>query len=166
MPKATAKTILALDPGLRDLGYAILRGGSLIESGVLPLRLLPSKQRLPAAVKAIGDWIGQFRPSIVVLEATHPNRVNSLDRLDRLARRVRRMAALKGLTVATYAPQTVRKGLVGHGWANKRQTAEAVAGRLPALRVYLTQDRRWKEAYFQNMFDAVALALHHQATAA
>ena len=166
MPKATAKTILALDPGLRDLGYAILRGRSLIESGVLPLRLLPSKQRLPAAVKAIGDWIGQFRPSIVVLEATHPNGVTSLDRVDRLARRVRRMAALKGLTVASYAPQTVRKSLVGHGWANKRQTAEAVAGRLPALRVYLTQDRRWKEAYFQNMFDAVALALHHQATAA
>lgn len=163
MPKATANTILALDPGLRDLGYAILCGRTLIESGVFPLRLLPSARRLSAATKAVGDWISRFRPSIVVLEATHANRVVSLNRLERLARRVRRMAVLKGLTVVTYAPQTVRKGLVGHGWANKRQTAEAVAARLPALRIYLTQDRRWKEAYFQNMFDAVALALHHQA---
>ena len=64
MPKATTKTILALDPGLRDLGYAILRGQSLIESGVYPLRLLPAGKRLPAAVKAVGDWIGQFRPSM------------------------------------------------------------------------------------------------------
>jgi crossover junction endodeoxyribonuclease RuvC len=166
MPKANANTILALDPGLRDLGYAILRGQSLIESGVYPLRFLPSGKRLPAAVKAVGDWIGQFRPSIVVLEATHPNRVRSLDRLDHLAGHVRRLATLKGLTVAAYAPQTVRKALVGHGWASKRQTAEAVASRVPALRVYLTQDRRWKEAYFQNMFDAVALALHHQAKGA
>lgn len=166
MRKANANTILALDPGLRELGYAILRGRSLVESGVYPLRFLPSGRRLPTAVNVIGDWIGQFKPSILVLEATHPNRVISLDRLDLLARRVRRMAALKGLPVATYAPQTVRKGVVGHGWANKRQTAEAVAARLPALRVYLTQDRRWKEAYFQNMFDAVALALHHQASTA
>ncbi len=40
----------------------------------------------------------------------------------------------------------------------------AVAHRFPSLRVYLTQDRRWKEGFWQNMFDAIALALHHQAT--
>jgi hypothetical protein len=37
-----------------------------------------------------------------------------------------------------------------------------VAHRFPRLRVYLTQDRRWKERFWQNMFDAVALALFHQ----
>jgi hypothetical protein len=41
--------------------------------------------------------------------------------------------------------------------------AIAVAHRFPQLRVYLTQDRRWKEKFWLNMFDAVALALHHQA---
>lgn len=157
------KTILALDPGLRDLGYAVLRGKVLIESGVFPLRLLPSRSRLPAAVAAVRDWVARFTPAEVVLEATHRNRVKSLDRLESLAQRVRRIAKRHHAAIASYAPQTVRKSLVGHGWANKRQTAEVVAGRLPALRVYLTQDRRWKERYFQNMFDAVALALHHQA---
>ncbi len=166
MPKATVKTILALDPGLRDLGYAIVRGRSLIESGVYPLRFLPPRRRFPAAVQAVNGWIGHFRPAVVVIEATHRNGISSLNRLEQLARRIRRLAMLKGVSVASYAPQTVRKSIVGHGWANKRQTAEAVAWRLPALRVYLTQDRRWKEAYFQNMFDAVALALHHQAQSA
>ena len=37
------------------------------------------------------------------------------------------------------------------------------ARRFPQLRLYLTQDRRWKERFWLNMFDAVALALHHQA---
>lgn len=36
-------------------------------------------------------------------------------------------------------------------------------GSIPQLRLYLTQDRRWKEKFWLNMFDAVALALHHQA---
>jgi Holliday junction resolvasome RuvABC endonuclease subunit len=66
--------------------------------------------------------------------------------------------------VAMYAPQTVRKSLTGDGWASKRELARAVASRFPALRVYLTQDRKWKERYFLNLFDAVALALHHQRT--
>ena len=34
--------------------------------------------------------------------------------------------------------------------------AEACALRHPELKVYLTQDRAWKEKYHQNMFDAVA----------
>jgi Holliday junction resolvasome RuvABC endonuclease subunit len=56
----------------------------------------------------------------------------------------------------------VRKSLVGNGWAKKPEVAVAVAHRFPQLRVHLTQDRRWKERYWQNMFDAVALAIHHQ----
>ena len=67
------------------------------------------------------------------------------------------------MTVATYSAQLVRKHLVGDGWAGKREVAHAIARRFPALRVYLTQDRAWKERYWFNMFDAIALALHHQA---
>lgn len=37
--------------------------------------------------------------------------------------------------------------------------AEACALRHPELKVYLTQDRAWKEKYHQNMFDAVALGM-------
>lgn len=165
MRKTPQKTILAIDPGLRDLGYAVLRGKVLVDSGVYPLRFLPSRNRPTAAVVEITDWVTHFQPAVIVLEATHPNRVRSLHRLELLARRVRSIAAKSGIPVVSYAPQTVRKSLVGHGWANKRQTAEVVAVRLPALRIYLTQDRRWKETHFQNMFDAVALALHHQTTA-
>ena len=31
--------------------------------------------------------------------------------------------------------------------------------RYPQLKVYLSQDRKWKEKYYANMFDAVALGL-------
>lgn len=56
----------------------------------------------------------------------------------------------------------MRATVVGNGRAKKAEVALAIAHRFPSLRVYLTQDRMWKERYFLNMFDAVALALHHQ----
>lgn len=155
-------TILALDPGLRDLGFAVLKGKRLLVSGVRPLRLLPRRQRSAEARRLVRGWIAAYRPKVLVLEATHRHPVDWLDAVDRCARSIRRSAKRRGLTVVTYAPQTVRKNLLGNGRATKRETAVAIAQRFPALQVYLTQDRRWKERYFQNMFDAIALAIHHQ----
>jgi Holliday junction resolvasome RuvABC endonuclease subunit len=160
MPKTTP--ILALDPGLRDLGFAVLAGRKLVACGVRPLRLLPADRRLAEARRLVRSWIAAYKPRALVLEATYRHPVASLDALNRLARSARRVARERRLAVATYAPQTVRKSLAGDGWATKQEAAVATALRFPALRVYLTQDRRWKERYWQNMFDAVALALHHQ----
>jgi len=39
-----------------------------------------------------------------------------------------------------------------------KKVAKAIAAKYPELKVYLTQDRGWKERYHQNMFDVVALA--------
>jgi len=155
-------TILALDPGLRDLGFAVLRGQKLVASGVRRLRLLPTQQRIREARAQVKTWMATYHPDALVLESTHRHPVDWLDAVDRFAGSVRRLGRRRHMTVATYAPQTVRKGLIGNGWATKTETATAIAHRFPALRIYLTQDRKWKERYFLNMFDAIALALYHQ----
>lgn len=159
-------TILALDPGLRDLGFAVISGRRLVASGVRPLRLLPRERRLGEARRLIRAWVRAYRPQALVLEATYGHPVESFASLHHLAKTARRLAKEKGVRVSTYAPQTVRKSLTGNGWATKRDLAQSIALRYPALRVYLTQDRKWKEHYFLNLFDAVGLALHHQAIAA
>jgi Holliday junction resolvasome RuvABC endonuclease subunit len=156
------RTILALDPGLRDLGYAVLRGSRLVAGGVLPLRLLPPARRSRYAREAVRAWIASHRPVAIVLERTARHPVGSLHSLHLLARAVSRIAQNRGVTVATYPPQTVRKALTGSGWATKRETAQVIAARYPALQLYLTQDKRWKERYWLNYFDAIALALHHR----
>ena len=154
--------ILALDPGLRDLGYAVVAGRRILASGVAPLRLLPRERRLGEARRVVQDLVAGYRPCAVILEGTHRHPTGSLNGLHRLGRSLARIAKRRGVAIACYAPQTVRKSVVGNGWATKREVATAIASRYPALRVYLTQDRRWKESYWQNMFDAVALAIHHQ----
>ena len=155
-------TILALDPGLRELGYAVLRGRRLVTSGVLGLRRLPKEERLAAARKNVRNWLRTHRPDVVVVEKTYPHPVPWLDQLHQLSRSARNLATRQHATFKMYSPQQVRATVAGNGRAKKPEVAIAVAHRFPSLRVYLTQDRRWKERHWQNMFDAVALALHHQ----
>jgi hypothetical protein len=72
---------------------------------------------------------------------------------------IRAIGRRKKLKVLSYAPTTVRKFICNDGWADKKALSEAIALVYPELKVYLTQDRMWKEKYHQNMFDAVALGL-------
>jgi Holliday junction resolvasome RuvABC endonuclease subunit len=155
-------TLLALDPGLRDLGYAILRGRRLVTSGVIALRLLPKEQRLAVARRHVRQWLRTYHPRAIVIEKTYPHPVPWLDDLHRLTLYARRVARKQGLHFALYAPQQVRKTVLGNGKGTKREVAAVVAARYGSLRVYLTQDRKWKERFWLNMFDAVALGLHHQ----
>jgi Holliday junction resolvasome RuvABC endonuclease subunit len=161
MPNRKQETILAIDPGHRDLGFAILRGRNLIDAGVRTCRFMPEERRRAAVLDLVRAWIRTQQPTVLVLEATHPTGRDPFQSLDRLCQGIVRLAETTGLPVARYPAQTVRKDLLGNGWAKKRDVAVAVAAQYPALGVFVVQNRRWKERYFQNMFDAVALALYH-----
>jgi len=155
-------TILALDPGLRELGYAVLTGRRLVDAGVLPLRYLPAKERVGEARRQVRGWLKVHHPQVLVVERTYHHPVPWLDRVHRLALSAEQLAKRRHMKVATYSPQRVRQTVVGNGKATKAEVATVVANRYAPLRLYLTQDRRWKERYWQNMFDAIALALHHR----
>jgi Holliday junction resolvasome RuvABC endonuclease subunit len=160
----TPDTILALDPGLRDLGYAVLRGRRIVTSGVLGLRRVPKDDRLAIARRSVRGWLRTHHPDIVVVEKTYRHPLPWLNQLHQISRSARNLATRQHAAFTMYSPQSVRATVAGNGKAKKSEVAIAVAHRFPSLRVYLTQDRRWKERYWQNMFDAIALALHHQST--
>lgn len=162
--RKTPDTILALDPGLRDLGYAVVRGRRIVASGVLGLRRVPKDDRLAIARRSVRGWLKTHRPDMVVVEKTYRHPLPWLNQLHQISRSARNLATRQHAAFAMYSPQSVRATVAGNGRAKKPEVAIAVAQRFPSLRVYLTQDRRWKERFWQNMFDAVALALHHQAT--
>jgi len=155
-------TILALDPGLRELGYAVLVGKSLVTSGVLPLRWLHPRRRLQRVEESLDAWIRAYRPRVLVLEHIPKRPLDSLAGLPALGRLLRRIAGRKRVKLVEYSAKTARRTVPGNGWAGKREVAEAITGLFPDLRVHLTQNRKWKERYWQNMYDAIALALHHQ----
>lgn len=161
MPRHT-HPILGLDPGLKDLGWTVIDGRRLVGHGVIALRLTPRAERRAEARRRLRALIVAHRPRAIAIEKTYPHPVPWLHELHLLTLDVRRMARAQRIPVATYASQAVRATVASNGKAKKPAVAIAIAQRFRSLRVYLTQDRVWKERFWLNMFDAAALALHHQ----
>ena len=145
-------TILALDPGLRDLGYAVVAGRELLTHGVLPLRHVPTSRKLKTIEEELTRIIRGYRPSILALEHIPKRPLDALAGLPALGRRLNRLATRSKLKIVTYSARSIRRTVAGDGWAGKREVAEALCGPFPQLRVYLTHDRKWK----------VAVGVHHQ----
>src|SRR5437879_4213258 len=72
------KTILAIDPGLNEMGYAVLHGQVLVDQNVISFTGL--NRRVAAARSALRVLIQRHRPSDLVVEQTHryPNGLHRL----------------------------------------------------------------------------------------
>jgi len=153
--------ILAIDPGTREMGVALFDKGKLIYHGVKVGR---DKEKAPdeklrEARKIVLRMIRDFKPQLLVVEKTFFANNRNASLLNVLFDEMKVMAKRKGLRFVSYAPNTVKKWICGNGHASKMEVARAVVAKYPELKVYLTQDRAWKEEYHQNMFDAVALGM-------
>jgi crossover junction endodeoxyribonuclease RuvC len=152
--------ILAIDPGTRLMGVALLEGRKLVyhEVKVIKKQKSPS-DTLKVGRKVILRLINDFAPQVLVVEKTFfaNNRNSSL--LNVFFDEIKAIGRRKGLRVVSYAPSTVKKFICGNGRATKLEVANVIVSKYPELKVYLSQDRAWKEEFHQNMFDAVALGI-------
>lgn len=154
------RRILAIDPGTKYMGVALIDKGALIYGGVKEIKNRKSPhENLRACRKAILRMIQDFRPNIIAVEKTFfaNNRNSAL--LNVLTDEIKNIGKRKGLTVVAFAPSTIKKTICSNGHASKEEVAKAVIAKFPELKVFLTQDRKWKERYHKNMFDAVAITL-------
>ncbi len=152
--------ILAIDPGTRKMGVAFLEKGKLVYHGVKVIKKGKSPhETLWEGRKTILRLIKDYKPDVLVFEKTFFANNRSASLLNVFVDEIRTIGRRKGLSVIGYAPNTVKKFICGNGRASKKEVARVIVSKYPELKVYLTQDRAWKEEYHQNMFDAVALGM-------
>ncbi|HRS96583.1 MAG TPA: crossover junction endodeoxyribonuclease RuvC [Smithella sp.] len=152
--------ILAIDPGTKNMGVAFLDNGALLYSGVKVIRNRRSPHEIiQTCRKIILRLIKDYQPQMLVVEKTFfaNNRNSAL--LNVLFDEIMNIAKRKKLPIICFAPSTMKKAICGNGLATKEDVARVVIARYPELKVYLTQDRKWKAAFHYNMFDAVALGI-------
>ncbi|HUU50572.1 MAG TPA: crossover junction endodeoxyribonuclease RuvC [Nitrospinota bacterium] len=152
--------ILAIDPGTREMGIAFFDKGKIIYYGVKTIKKGKSpSETLKEGRKIILRLIKDFKPDNLIAEKAFfaNNRRASL--LNVFVDKIKSIARRKKLKLLNYAPSTVKKAICGNGRASKKDVARVIISKYPELKVYLTQDRAWKELYHQNMFDAVALGM-------
>ena len=152
--------ILAIDPGTRLMGVALLEKGQLIYHSVKVIKKGNSPdQNLQNARKVVLRLVSDFQPDMLVVEKTFFAKSKNASVLNVFVDEIKAIGRRKGIKTVLFSPSTVKKFICGNGLADKKDVAKAIVLKFPELKVYLTQDRAWKERFHQNMFDAVALAI-------
>lgn len=151
--------ILAIDPGTRNIGFALLDKSMLVHSGVKTIFSTKPQEKLKYGKKIILRLINDFQPDILAVEKTFFGNNKHSKLLNTFTKQIRIIGKQKGLKVLNIATNSVRKAICGNGAASKDEVAIAVVYRFPELHPFLISNRRWKEEYFRNMFDAVALGM-------
>jgi crossover junction endodeoxyribonuclease RuvC len=119
--------ILGIDPGLRRTGWGVIEidGNRLtfIACGsVEPPESLPLASRLLAIHQGLIAVLGDFQPLEAAVEQTFVNKDGVATLKLGQARGVAMLApAMSGISVAEYAPNQVKKAVVGAGHADKAQ---------------------------------------------
>lgn len=133
--------ILGLDPGLALMGWGVIDmdGTRLVHvaHGVIATRAADGLglrlMRLHGALKCV---IAEHRPAAIAVEQAFVHKDPQAALKLGQARAVALLAAAQaGLEIAEYAPNHVKKCIVGHGHAGKEQVQAMVRRLLPACRV-------------------------------
>ncbi|MEQ8695273.1 crossover junction endodeoxyribonuclease RuvC [Bauldia litoralis] len=148
--------ILGVDPGLRRTGWGlvVMRGNSLsfVASGTIKAPLDGElAQRLLAIHVGLAEIVRVHQPDEAAVEQTFVNRDGAATLKLGQARGVAMLVpAQAGLEVAEYAPNAVKKTIVGAGHAEKAQIRAMVKVLLPRA-TFDTDDAA----------DALAIAICH-----
>lgn len=155
-PIRNAIRILGIDPGLRRTGWGVIDidGNRLIFAGcgsVESRDSQPLSERLLAIHEGLSRVLGEFNPGEAAVENTFVNKDGASTLKLGQARGIAMLApAMFGITVAEYAPNLVKKTVVGAGHADKNQIRVMLGVLLPKA------DPKTPDAA-----DALAIAITH-----
>lgn len=133
--------ILGVDPGLRTLGWGVVESQSGRLRHVANGQCTSSAQadmatRLRSLFEQLSAVIAQFAPQSAAVEQTFVNRDGAGTLKLGQARGIAMLApALAGLDVGEYAPNAVKKAVVGVGHADKKQVQHMVRLQLPGVQL-------------------------------
>ena len=132
--------VLGIDPGLRNMGWGIIdvKGNKLshIANGVCKSKGEDLATRLFCLFEQMEEVLQTWRPTQAAVENTFINKdgVNSLKLAQ--ARAIALLAPKKfGLNVSEYAPNKIKKAVVGVGHADKQQVMHMVQLQLPGVQL-------------------------------
>jgi crossover junction endodeoxyribonuclease RuvC len=155
-PPIRAVRILGIDPGLRRTGWGVVEseGNRLVFVGcgsIEPNDRLPLAERLLEIHQGLEGVLADYAPAEAAVEQTFVNKDGAATLKLGQARGVAMLApALHGILVAEYAPNQVKKTVVGAGHADKTQIQMMLKILLPKA------DPRSADAA-----DALAIAITH-----
>lgn len=130
--------VIGIDPGLRNLGWGVIDTDgarmSHVANGVVHGVGSALAERLLALHSGLTEIMARFAPDTAAVEQTFVNRDGAGTLKLGQARGIAMLVpAQAGLSVGEYAPNQVKKTVVGVGHADKRQVEHMVRMQLPGV---------------------------------
>lgn len=130
--------VLGIDPGLRNLGWGVIavEGSRLrhLGNGILHSEGEALADRLLSLYRALSAVVAHYAPEAAAVELTFVNKDGAATLKLGQARGIALLVpAEAGLAVGEYAPNAVKKAVVGVGHASKDQIAHMVRIHLPGV---------------------------------
>lgn len=151
------RIILAINPGSKYIGTAVLQGESLRDWRIKVVNGKWSKEKYAKAGAIITKLIDYHQPDAVALKQLHPSR-SSLH-LCYLVEQIKDIAQEREIPVYRYSIQEIKNFFAPGERINKKGLAGIVAARLPDLFHDFKKAERSKNLYLTRMFEAVALGI-------
>jgi len=150
--------ILGVDPGINNLGWAIVEGSGRsphhVASGIFSPTDKDTNSKLLSIFKAVEEMLRVYQPERVALESVFVNKnAQSTLRLGEVRAAVIIAASSFGIEVEDFAPRKVKQSITGRGNASKAKVQDMVCAMMGIP----------KEGKFDR-YDAIAIALcgYHQ----
>lgn len=147
--------VIGIDPGLRTLGWGVIdsqRGRvSHVANGLCKTSGDDLAARLLSLFEQLSDVVARMAPDTAAVEQTFVNKDGAGTLKLGQARGIAMLVpARAGLAVGEYAPNRIKKAIVGVGHADKRQVEHMVKLQLPGV-----------DIAGPDAADALAIALCH-----
>ncbi|SPF75857.1 Crossover junction endodeoxyribonuclease RuvC [Aliiroseovarius pelagivivens] len=132
--------IIGIDPGLRNMGWGVVDTAgtrlSHVANGVCMSRTGDLASRLLSLHEQLTEVVAQFQPDTAAVEQTFVNKdaVGTL-KLGQARGIALLVPAQAGLSIGEYAPNAVKKAVVGVGHADKQQVDHMVRMQLPGVQI-------------------------------
>lgn len=151
--------ILAIDPGTRRIGVAVLEGKELLYYGVKTIRRPKTpREILEDAATLIKNLTTIYQPHILAIE-----KMSLIQKSESLlvvvAEEMKATAKQEGLSIYEFPPAMVRKQICQKAKATKKETASQIGLFYPELQRHLNYSSKWEELYYANLFDAIAVGI-------
>lgn len=160
MPRVKERVILALDPGTKEMGVAVLQGNELLDYRVKTFRNERKvKDLLIQAADCMKELLDLYEPDVVVIEKPFFAKTKRSALLVFLVQELRRGVRARDAELKLIGPLEVRAHFLGNPRATKRDVARKVIERFPELREHFHPGDHWRERYWGHVFDAVAAGL-------
>jgi Holliday junction resolvasome RuvABC endonuclease subunit len=146
------------------MGYAGFIDGELADHGVKTIRQNGTLKTMLNHIETIvSRLIAEKGPQVLVIEKNNFSQIRQNVRLAIVTQRLKVIAKQSEIKFAELDSRTIRKIVCQNGNATKRELARTICTLYPELKAYFASDRRWKEKYYQNIFDAIGCGMAYLA---